>query len=164
MLAQRERAAALATSSSGGGESGHRPLSNQLTLELCKRGKDPEDKSSTRRRRVDVRPLSGEDAEADPAVGKLLDEVDKISEVPTQPVELVDDDDIAFSCRFETGVEARALFPDTRRLILVDVLAADAGVAKRVSLQVQVLRTIGLRNPRVADQHKRLQNDRFCDT
>ena len=57
--------------------------------------------------------MSGEDA--DPAVGKLLDEVDKISEVPTQPVELVDDDDIAFSCRFETGVEARALFPDTRR-------------------------------------------------
>ena len=38
------------------------------------------------------------------------------------------------------------------------------GLAQSIPLQVEALGTVRLRYPRVADQHWRLQNDRFCDT
>ena len=38
-----------------------------------------------------------------------------------------------------------------------------AGLAQSIPLQVEALGTVRLRYPRVADQHWRLQNDRFCD-
>ena len=37
------------------------------------------------------------------------------------------------------------------------------GLAQSIPLQVEALGTVRLRDPRVADQHWRLQNDRFCD-
>ena len=49
------------------------------------------------------------------------------------------------------------------RLVLVDRVVADAGLAQSIPLQVEALGTVRLRYPRVADQHWRLQNDRFCD-
>ena len=47
---------------------------------------------------------------------------------------------------------------------VVDRVIADAGLAQSIPLQVEALGTVRLRYPRVADQHWRLQNDRFCDT
>ena len=49
------------------------------------------------------------------------------------------------------------------RLVLVDRVVADAGLAQSIPLQVEALGTVRLRYPRVADQHRGLQNDRFCD-
>ena len=53
---------------------------------------------------------------------------------------------------------------ESGRLVLVDRVVADAGLAQSIPLQVEALGTVRLRYPRVADQHWRLQNDRFCDT
>ena len=36
-------------------------------------------------------------------------------------------------------------------------------LVQSIPLQVEALGTVRLRDPRVADQHWRLQNDRFCD-
>ena len=43
------------------------------------------------------------------------------------------------------------------------VFVVGAGLAQSIPLQVEALGTVCLRDPRVADQHWRLQNDRFCD-
>ena len=47
---------------------------------------------------------------------------------------------------------------------VVDRVVADAGLAQSIPLQVEALGTVRLRYPHVADQHWRLQNNRFCDT
>ena len=66
--------------------------------------------------------------------------------------------------RLEEGGEPRAVLTLSGRLVLVDRVVADAGLAQSIPLQVEALGTVRLRYPRVADQHWRLQNDRFCDT
>ena len=48
--------------------------------------------------------------------------------------------------------------------VVVSMLAPWPGLAQSIPLQVEALGTVRLRYPRVADQHWRLQNDRFCDT
>ena len=91
-------------------------------------------------------------------------EVDEMAEIATEAIEPPDDDHVSLPRRLEEGGEPRAVLTLSGRLVLVDRVVADAGLAQSIPLQVEALGTVRLRYPRVADQHWRLQNDRFCDT
>ena len=84
--------------------------------------------------------------------------------IATEAIEPPDDDHVSLPRRLEKGGEPRAVLTLSGRLVLVDRVVADAGLAQSIPLQVEALGTVRLRYPRVADQHWRLQNDRFCDT
>ena len=75
-------------------------------------------------------------------------------------IEPPDDDHVSLPRRLEDGGEPRAVLTLSGRLVLVDRVVADAGLAQSIPLQVEALGTVRLRYPRVADQHWRLQNDR----
>ena len=96
-------------------------------------------------------------------VVEVLHQVDEMAEIATEAIEPPDDDQVSLPRRLEEGGEPRAVLTLSGRLVLVDRVVADAGLAQSIPLQVEALGTVRLRDPRVADQHWRLQNDRFCD-
>ena len=100
----------------------------------------------------------------DVPVVEVLHQVDEMAEIATEAIEPPDDDHVSLPRRLEEGGEPRAVLTLSGRLVLVDRVVADAGLAQSIPLQVEALGTVRLRYPRVADQHWRLQNDRFCDT
>ena len=119
------------------GQSSEGPFPDQLSFEFRQSRVDREDQFSAGRRRVDAGPLVGEHPDPDVPVVEVLHQVDEMAEIATTL---------------------------SGRLVLVDRVVADAGLAQSIPLQVEALGTVRLRYPRVADQHWRLQNDRFCDT
>src|SRR5262249_8664032 len=72
--------AALAATGAGGGRAGDGPLADQLALELGERRKDAKHEVTARGRRVDVGALTGEHAEADPALHQIVHRVDEMPE------------------------------------------------------------------------------------
>ena len=104
-------------------------------------------------------PLAGEHPDPDVPVVEVLHQVDEMAEIATEAIEPPDDDHVSLPRRLEEGGEPRAVLTLSRRLVLVDRLGADAGLAQSIPLQVEALGTVRLRDPRVADQHWRLQNE-----
>ena len=94
----------------------------------------------------------------------VMHQVDEMAEIATEAVEPPDDDHVSLPRRLEEGGEPRAVLTLSGRLVLVDRVVADAGLAQSIPLQVEALGTVRLRDPRVADQHWRLQNDRLRHT
>ena len=92
-----------------------------------------------------------------------LNYIQTMAEIATEAIEPPDDDHVSLPRRLEEGGEPRAVLTLSGRLVLVDRVVADAVLAQSIPLQVEALGTVRLRYPRVADQHWRLQNDRFCD-
>ena len=89
-----------------------------------------------------------------------------MAEIATEAIEPPDDDHVSLPRRLEEGGEPRAVLTLSSRCPDAwssDRVVADAGLAQSIPLQVEALGTVRLRYPRVADQHWRLQNDRFCD-
>ncbi len=108
--------------------------------------------------------FAGEHPDPDVPVVEVLHQVDEMAEIAPEAIEPPDDDHVSLPRRLEEGGEPRAVLTLSGRLVLVDRVVADAGLAQSIPLQVEALGTVRLRYPRVADQHRGLQNDRFCDT
>ena len=160
------RAPSLPAPGSCRGQSSEGPFPEQLSFEFRQSREDREDREdqlSAGRRRVDAGPLAGEHPDPDVPVVEVLHQVDEMAEIATEAIEPPDDDHVSLPRRLEEGGDPRAVLTLSGRLVLVDRVVADAGLAQSIPLQVESLRTIRLRDPRVADQHWRLQNDRFCD-
>ena len=104
---------------------------------------------------------AGEHPDPDVPVVEVLHQVDEMAEIATEAIEPPDDDHVSLPRRLEEGGEPRAVLTLSGRLVLVDRVVADAGLAQSIPLQVEALGTVRLRYPRVADQHWRLQNDRI---
>ena len=73
-------------------------------------------------------------AEPDAPPVELVDEAGELAGSPPQPIEVEDDEDVAFAELVEAGVEVRALRGRSRGVILEDPLAS--GFAVRVDLAV----------------------------
>ena len=146
------------------GQSSEGPFPDQLSFEFRQSREEREDQLSAGRRRVEAGPLAGEHPDPDVPVVEVLHQVDEMAEIATEAIEPPDDDHVSLPRRLEEGGESRAVLTLSGRLVLVDRVVAGAGLAQSIPLQVEALGTVRLRYPRVADQHWRLQNDRFCDT
>ena len=95
----------------------------------------------------------GEHPDPDVPVVEVLHQVDEMAEIATEAIEPPDDDHVSLPRRLEEGGEPRAVLTLSGRLVLVDRVVADAGLAQSIPLQVEALGTVRLRDPRVADQH-----------
>jgi hypothetical protein len=81
-LGRRHRVgtAAVATTGTRRREPRDRSLADQLALELCERGENPEHQPAAGGRGVDIGALPGQDAKANPAFHQIMDGVDVSSE------------------------------------------------------------------------------------
>ena len=95
-------------------------------------------------------PLAGEHPDPDVPVVEVLHQVDEMAEIATEAIEPPDDDHVSLPRRLEEGGEPRAVLTLSGRLVLVDRVVADAGLAQSIPLQVEALGTVRLRYPRVA--------------
>ena len=75
-------------------------------------------------------------------------------EVPSQTVELPDDECIAVPQRLQTGSEGRAVLVFAGGFIFIEVLSPDTGSEERVALQVEDLAAISFRDAGVSNQHR----------
>jgi hypothetical protein len=71
------------------------PLDDQLALELGQRREDAEHQPAVRGGGVDARSLADEDAQPHAAPGQPVHEVDQVTEVAPEPVELPGDQGVA---------------------------------------------------------------------
>ena len=139
------------------GQSSAGPFPDQLSFEFRQSREEREDQLSGRRR-VDAGPLAAERPDPDVSVVEVLHQVDEMAEIATEAIEPPDDDHVSLPRRLEEGGEPRAVLTLSGRLVLLDRVVADAGLAQSIPLQVEALGTVRLRDPRVADPHWRLQN------
>ena len=93
-------------------------------------------------------PLAGEHPDPDVPVVEVLHQVDEMAEIATEAIEPPDDDHVSLPRRLEEGGEPRAVLTLSGRLVLVDRVVADAGLAQSIPLQVEALGTVRLRYPR----------------
>ena len=77
----------------------------------------------------------------------------EVGEAATEAVELPDDEHVARPERAHAAVKPRPVVADTGRAVLVDVAGVNARGLQGVSLQVQRLGAVRLRDAGVADQH-----------
>jgi hypothetical protein len=154
-LGQRHRVGppAMATTSPRGGKAGKSSLSGQLAFELGERSEDAEHQAAARRCGVDAGTLAGEHAETNLLLHQIMDGIDEVPEVATEAVELPDDQCVSLTQRLEARVETRAIVLLARGLIFIKPSRRHACGKQCVLLQVKHLRSIGLRDPHVADQH-----------
>ena len=62
-----------------------------------------------------------------------------MAEIATEAIEPPDDDHVSLPRRLEEGGEPRAVLTLSGRLVLVDRVVADAGLAQSIPLQVEAL-------------------------
>ena len=94
--------------------------------------------------------MAGEHPDPDVPVVEVLHQVDEMAEIATEAIEPPDDDHVSLPRRLEEGGEPRAVLTLSGRLVLVDRVVADAGLAQSIPLQVEALGTVRLRYPCVA--------------
>jgi hypothetical protein len=86
--------------------------------------------------------LAGEDLQPDAAGGEVVDGVDQVVKVATEPVELPDHERVPVPERFEAGGEPGTVVAAPGGVIVVEVVGIDAGGEQRVALQVGGLRSV----------------------
>ena len=91
--------------------------------------------------------MAGEHPDPDVPVVEVLHQVDEMAEIATEAIEPPDDDHVSLPRRLEEGGEPRAVLTLSGRLVLVDRVVADAGLAQSIPLQVEALGTVRLRYP-----------------
>ena len=131
------RAPSLPAPGSCRGQSSAGPFPDQLSFEFRQSREDREDQLFAGRRRVDAGPLAGEHPDPDVPVVEVLHQVDEMAEIATEAIEPPDDDHVSLSRRLEEGGESRAVRTLSGRLVLVDRVVADAGLAQSIHLQVE---------------------------
>jgi len=103
---------------------------------------------------VDSGALTGEDLQADAALGQVVDDVDQMAQVPAEPVELPDHEGVAVAEGFEARGQVRPVILLPGGPVFVEGICVDAGGHERVALQVCGLGTVGLGDAHVSDQHR----------
>jgi hypothetical protein len=144
--------AALASPGAGGGESRFGALPDEFAFELRQRRENPEDELAAGRGGVDVCPLTGEHFETDPPVGEVLRGIDEVAEVPAEPVELPDEQDVPLSQGFEAGQQPRPVVALAGCLVVVEVFRPHARCDEGIFLEVEYLAAVGLGDAGVADE------------
>ena len=129
------RAPSLPAPGSCRGQSSAGPFPDQLSFEFRQSREEREDQLSAGRRRVDAGPLAGEHPDPDVPVVEVLHQVDEMAEIATEAIEPPDDDHVSLPRRLEEGGEPRAVLTLSGRLVLVDRVVADAGLAQSIPLQ-----------------------------
>ena len=149
------RPSALATSRPGRRKASAGAFDDEFALELRQRREDPEHQTPVRSGGVDLGAGAREYAKTHAAGAQLVHGAHQVLQIASEPVELPHDERVSRLQRLEAGVEARAVILASGGAVFVDALRGDAGVEKRVALQVQELAPIGLGDPRIADQQSR---------
>lgn len=97
----------------------------------------------------------GERTKGDAALLQLLDDPDEVGERAAEPIELPNDEHVAYPQIFHAGLQSRTVVPSARGMILMQMALVDARANKRIALQIHRLPLVARRHPHVADQHVR---------
>jgi hypothetical protein len=143
-------ASAVSPAGACGGKSRDRALADKFALELGERREDAEHQFAGGGRRIDRRALSGEHAKANAARIKVMHDVDEVSQIASEAIELPDNKGIACAHRFKTSVEAGTVVLPAARGVAVDVALRNAGTGECVILQVEHLGAVRFRHAHIA--------------
>ena len=88
------------------------------------------------------RTLAGEYFQSHSTVGQIVDDVDQVTQVPTEPVQLPHDQCVPSPHSFQTGCQLWPIILLARRLIFVNLLRINPGSKQCVPLQVRCLRPV----------------------
>lgn len=122
------------TASPGGLQARHRPLSDQVSLELCERGGDMEEELPGRGRCVD---RLDQALEADISLFELVDQTDQLLERAPEAIKSPDDQRVALAQVFDGLVETGSLGSTSGDDVFEDSLAA--GARKSIELKFESL-------------------------
>src|SRR4051794_396661 len=139
------------------GRGPHSALDDQRVLEFGQRGENSEYETTIGGRGVELCALTCQDLQTDLASGQIMDEIDQMAQVAVEPVEFPRHQRISLPQRFETRLQTRPIIALAGRLVLVEVSRFDAGGEQRVTLQIERLAAVGLRDTHVADQYELLR-------
>jgi hypothetical protein len=82
-----------------------------------------------------------------------VDEIDQMVEVSAEPVQLPDDERIAFTQTLQASLKTWTIVAAPRGKVLIEPRGLNARGGKGVALQVENLRAIRLGDAHVANQH-----------
>ena len=145
-IGQLLRPTTEAPTSASGGQSGLRPLPDEIPFELREGAEDMEDELAPGCGGID---LLGQALEANAALGQCRDHLDQVLERPTQAIETPDDERIPFPEIAEDLVQLWSLGFRPTGGLGIDLAAA--GLLQRIQLQVESL--FSGRDPGVANIH-----------
>ena len=148
-----ERPPAVAAAGAGGCQAGAGALDDQLALELGQRRKNSKYQAAVRGRGVEAGALAGQDLEADAPADEIVDEVDQVTQVPPEPVQLSGDQRVVLAQRLQASLQPRPVVTLAGGVVLVEVFYVNAGTDQSVTLQVEHLAAVRLAHAHVADQH-----------
>jgi len=114
-------------------------LGDQFAFELGESREDAESETAIGGGRVDLRAGTGQHLQPDTARPEILRRRHEVTQIATEPVELPDDERVAWLERLQAGGEARPDIMATRGHILIDAGWIDAGREQRVALRLQRL-------------------------
>ena len=98
---------AHASARAGCGKPRHGALGDQFALELGERGKNAEREAAIGGRRVDLRARAGQHLQPDAPGSQVLDRIDQVTQVASEPVELPEHQRVAGLDRLQAGGQAR---------------------------------------------------------
>jgi len=161
-----ERPSSVTAAGASRREAGSGALDDKLTFEFGERGEDAENQTAVRGRGVQVDALPGQHFQAHAALGEIVDEVDEVSQVATEAVELPGNERVAGPQRLETGFQPGPIVPLAGGVIFVNLAGRNAGTEQSVPLEAQRLAAVRLAHAHVADLHRDLCSiyDRLRDT
>ena len=128
----------------GRGKPRHGALGDQLAFELGECGEDAECEASIGRRCVDLCARAGQHLQPDAPSAQVLDRVDQMAQVASEPIELPEHQRVAGLDRLQTGGQPRAGIVATGCQVLVDASGVYAGRQHRVPLRRQRLGAVRL--------------------
>ena len=133
---------------SGGLKPSHRPLADDVALELGEGAEDVEGQTSAGGGRVDT---LGQRPEADAAPVEISYDFDQVRQGSGEPVEFPDYQHVALGQIRQSFVQLGTVGAHAAHPVLEDAPSVDASLQQRIDLEVPVLVRRGY--PRVADQH-----------
>ena len=129
-------------------------LDDEVVFELGERGENAENQTPIGRRGVQVGALTGQHFQPHTAPGQIVNEVDEMPQVATEPVELPGHQCVTGPQRLETRFQPGPIVPLAGCVILVKLAGGNAGAKQSVALEVQHLAAVRLAHAHVADQHR----------
>ena len=149
------RATAVSPSGARGSGASDRTFGDQGTFKLRERSKDAKNKLPRRSSGVNGRTLTCKNFETDTAVSQIMNGVNQVTEIATEPVELPHQKGVPLTECLQTRRQMRTVILLPRSLILIEVPRLDSGDQERIPLKIGALRSIGFRYPQVPDEQAR---------
>lgn len=145
------RSATFAAACSRRLDTGAGSFDNKIALILGEHGEEIEHKLAVRGGGVQHGALAGQNFNSDTSGSEIVNDIHEVPQTAAQPAELPDNEDVTRLKGFEAGFQPWALIAASTHQILIKPVSFEAASQQRITLQVDGLRAVRLRDAHVAN-------------